>query len=135
MELTFSLAHIQTAAARFLQQVPAQACIAFYGAMGAGKTTFVTALCQELGVADKVNSPTFTLVNEYCAADGRPVYHFDFYRIKRLEEAYDMGFEEYLQAPGLCLIEWPELVEELLPADCLKVQLLPLDAFTRKLVW
>lgn len=95
---------------------------AFYGAMGAGKTTFVKALCVELGVEDVVNSPTFAIVNEYHSdlLDG-PVYHFDFYRIRRLSEAYDMGAEEYFYSGAPCFVEWPELIEELLPAEALAV--------------
>ena len=94
---------------------------AFYGSMGAGKTTFVKALCEAMGVTDTVNSPTFAIVNEYDTPSGLPIYHFDFYRIKRLAEVYDMGYEDYFYGRGLCFIEWPELVEELLPEETLKV--------------
>ena len=94
---------------------------AFYGAMGAGKTTFVKALCEAMGVTDTVNSPTFAIVNEYDTPSGCPIYHFDFYRIKRLAEVYDMGYEDYFYGRGLCFIEWPELVEELLPEETVKV--------------
>ena len=95
--------------------------IAFYGTMGAGKTTFVKALCEAMGVTDTVNSPTFAIVNEYDTPSGRPIYHFDFYRIKRLAEVYDMGYEDYFYGRGLCFIEWPELIEELLPEETVKV--------------
>ena len=103
--------------------------------MGAGKTTFITALCEALGVRDIVNSPTFTLVNEYRDAAGEPVYHFDFYRINRLSEALDIGLYEYLDSGAFCLIEWPEMIEELLPEETLKVQILVEDADTRTLLF
>lgn len=96
---------------------------AFYGQMGAGKTTFIKALCAVLGVTDTVNSPTFTLVNEYKAAKGFPVFHFDFYRIDKIREAYDIGLDEYFSGDGLCLIEWPEKIREALPADCVTVNI------------
>jgi tRNA threonylcarbamoyladenosine biosynthesis protein TsaE len=89
--------------------------------MGAGKTTFIKAICKELGVADAVNSPTFTIVNEYRAAKGFPIYHFDFYRINKITEAYDIGIDEYFCGDGLCLIEWPEKIKEILPDDCFQV--------------
>ncbi len=96
--------------------------IAFFGKMGAGKTTFITALCRELGVdEDIVNSPTFTIVNEYRAAKGFPIYHFDFYRLNSPKEAYDIGIEEYFASDGLCLMEWPEKIEEILPESSIKV--------------
>lgn len=95
--------------------------IAFYGDMGAGKTTFITAICKVLGVTDTVNSPTFTIVNEYVSGKNFPVYHFDFYRISKLNEALDIGIYEYFSGNGLCLIEWPEKIEELLPADTIRV--------------
>ena len=123
---TFEINGIQSleaVARQFWSAISEHRVIAFYGSMGAGKTTFITALCKVLGVEDTVNSPTFTLVNEYEAADGMPVWHFDFYRIERPEEALDIGLEEYLYGDGLSLIEWPENIEPLLPEDCLKVYL------------
>ena len=96
---------------------------AFYGEMGAGKTTFIKAICEELGVEDVITSPTFAIVNEYSLADGDCIYHFDFYRIKKLEEVYDMGFEDYFYSGALCFIEWPELIEEVLPEDAVKVNI------------
>lgn len=99
--------------------------IAFYGAMGAGKTTLIKDLCHRMGVTDEVNSPTFAIVNEYVTEEGEPVYHFDFYRIKRLEEAYDIGYENYFYSGHLCLIEWPELIEPLLPERYLRVEIGP----------
>ena len=95
---------------------------AFYGKMGAGKTTFVKAVCEELGVDDVITSPTFSIVNEYRSADtGELIYHFDFYRVKKIDEVYDMGFEDYFYSGALCFIEWPELCEEVLPEDTVKV--------------
>ena len=99
--------------------------IAFYGSMGAGKTTLIKNLCHRMGVTDEVNSPTFAIVNEYATAEGESVYHFDFYRIKRLEEAYDIGFENYFYSGNLCLIEWPEMIEPLLPDPHIRVRLCP----------
>lgn len=99
--------------------------IAFYGMMGAGKTTLIKDLCHRMGVTDEVNSPTFAIVNEYVTVEGTPVYHFDFYRIKKLEEAYDIGYENYFYSGNLCLIEWPELIEPLLPDHYIRVDLLP----------
>lgn len=116
-----SVDKIQEAARLFVSQMGDAKVFALYGQMGAGKTTFVKAVCRELGVEDVVTSPTFALVNEYTAGDGSPVFHFDFYRVKSLEEVYDMGFEDYLYGGALCLVEWPELVEELLPRDAVAV--------------
>ena len=97
---------------------------AFYGKMGAGKTTFIKALCKELGVEDEVNSPTFAIINEYrSATTAELIYHFDFYRIKKLDEVYDLGYEDYFYSGALCFIEWPELIEELLPLDAKKVSI------------
>ena len=97
--------------------------IAFYGSMGAGKTTLIKDFCHRMGVTDEVNSPTFAIVNEYVTEEGEPVYHFDFYRIKKIEEAYDIGYENYFYSGHLCLIEWPEMIEPLLPDRYLRVEL------------
>jgi tRNA threonylcarbamoyladenosine biosynthesis protein TsaE len=94
---------------------------AFYGKMGAGKTTFVKAICEELGVEDVITSPTFAIINEY--EGDETIYHFDFYRIKKLEEVYDMGYEDYFYSGALCFIEWPELIEEILPDDAVRVSI------------
>ena len=123
------------AARVFLDHIGDSRVIAFYGSMGAGKTTFITALCEALGVRDVVNSPTFTIVNEYRDGAGEPVYHFDFYRINRLSEALDIGLYEYFDSGALCLVEWPEMIEELLPEDVFKVQILVDDADTRTLLF
>jgi tRNA threonylcarbamoyladenosine biosynthesis protein TsaE len=94
---------------------------AFYGKMGSGKTTFIKSICEELGVEDAINSPTFAIVNEYEDRNGRSIFHFDFYRIKSIAEVYNMGYEEYIYSDALCFMEWPELIEELLPEECTKV--------------
>ena len=123
MEIKISnLDNIKEAASAFIQQIGDRKVFAFYGSMGAGKTTFVKAICEELGVEDVITSPTFAIINEYHAND-RVIYHFDFYRIKKLEEVYDMGYEDYFYSGSLCFIEWPELIEELLPEDAVKVSI------------
>ena len=113
--------------------------IAFYGKMGAGKTTFIKALCEELGVEDVITSPTFAIVNEYSLPLGGrlegTLYHFDFYRIKKIEEVYDMGYEDYFYSGNLCLIEWPELIEDLLPEDALRVTIEEQPDGSRIIAW
>lgn len=116
-----SLDTIRDAAKQFVAAMGDSRVFAFYGKMGAGKTTFVKALCTELGVEDVITSPTFAIVNEYTDGHGDPIYHFDFYRIKKLEEVYDMGYEDYFYSGCRCFLEWPELIEELLPEDACKV--------------
>ena len=117
-----SLDKIHETASQFISQIGEQTVFAVNGKMGAGKTTFIKAVCEELGVTDVINSPTFAIVNEYRSDEnGELIYHFDFYRIKKLDEVYDMGYEDYLYSGALCFIEWPELVEELLPGDAVKV--------------
>lgn len=106
---------------------------AFYGQMGAGKTTFITAVCKALGVKDTVNSPTFTIINEYRSGKGFPVYHFDFYRINKIQEAYDIGIDEYFGGNGVCLIEWPEKIEQILPDDCVRVKIIVNEDGSRSL--
>ena len=108
--------------------------IAFYGKMGAGKTTFIKALCEELGVEDVITSPTFAIVNEY-TIDRQSIYHFDFYRIKKIEEVYDMGYEDYFYSGNLCLIEWPELIEDLLPENALRVTIEEQPDGSRTITW
>lgn len=129
------ISDLDRAAKEFLSQIGENNIIAFYGQMGAGKTTFITAICKALGVEDVVNSPTFTIVNEYKSASGRPIYHFDFYRINKLSEAMDIGLYEYFDSNGLCLIEWPEQIEELLPEETMKVSILVDDEHTRTLLF
>lgn len=123
MEITFDLEHIEEAARQFIAAMEDNTVFAFYGSMGAGKTTFVKAICQVLGVEDVINSPTFAIVNEYRSQTDELIYHFDFYRIKKLDEVYDMGYEDYFYCGALCFIEWPELIEELLPLDAVKVNI------------
>lgn len=112
-----SLENIADAAKKFLAEAGDRRVFAFHGGMGAGKTTFIKALCSELGVTEVVASPTFAIVNEYMAQNGEPVYHFDFYRVKTMDEACDFGCEDYFYSGNYCFIEWPELVEPLLPDD------------------
>ena len=129
-----SLEHINEAAREFIAAMGDNTVFALYGKMGAGKTTFIKALCQELCVEDVVTSPTFAVINEYRSdIAGELIYHFDFYRIKKLEEVYDMGYEDYFYSGALCFIEWPELVEELLPGNTIKVTIEELEDGSRKL--
>ena len=117
-----SLTEINYAAKQFIAAMGDSKVFAFYGKMGAGKTTFVKAVCEALGVEDVITSPTFAIVNEYqSATTGESIYHFDFYRIKKLEEVYDMGYEDYFYSGCRCFLEWPELIEKLLPEDACKV--------------
>lgn len=119
-----NIEHINQAAKEFIEAMGDSTIFAFYGKMGAGKTTFIKALCQTLGVDDEVNSPTFAIVNEYrSSTTAELIYHFDFYRINRIDEVYDLGYEDYFYSGALCLIEWPELIEELLPEDTKKVSI------------
>lgn len=113
--------HLHTAARQLLKHSGEKKIFAFYGPMGAGKTTIIKAVCEELGVVDIISSPTFTLVNEYRTATGEAIYHIDFYRIKKQEEVFDFGVEEYLTGDSYCFMEWPGLVEEILPAETVKV--------------
>ena len=117
------ISEINNAARQFVDQIGDKTVIALYGAMGAGKTTFIKAVCEELGVTETITSPTFAIVNEYKSGDGSPIYHFDFYRINKLEEVYDFGYEDYFYNGNLCFIEWPELIESLLPDNCLKLKI------------
>ena len=113
---------IREAARECVANIGDSTVFAFYGKMGAGKNTFIKAVCEELGVEDVITSPTFAIVNEYRSdASGELIYHFDFYRVKKIEEVYDMGFEDYFYSGALCFIEWPELCEEVLPEDTVKV--------------
>ena len=116
-----SLATIHEAAKQFIAGIGDNKVFAFYGKMGAGKTTFTKAICEVLGVEDVITSPTFAIVNESTDRDGQPIYHFDFYRIKKLEEVYDMGYEDYFYSNHLCLLEWPELIADIRPENTIKV--------------
>ena len=132
-EIIFKLDGLDAAAAEFLEAVGDERLIAFYGHLGAGKTTFIKALCDRLGVEDNVCSPTFTIVNEYQAASGEPVYHFDFYRVDSLKEAADLGLEEYFYSGSFCFMEWPEKIADLLPEETVEVRIEPLDEVTRRI--
>jgi tRNA threonylcarbamoyladenosine biosynthesis protein TsaE len=121
-----SLETIRKTAREFIETVIKQGSgrvFLFYGSMGAGKTTFIRAICEELGVEESVNSPTFAIVNEYRSGEGDPIYHFDFYRINKEEEAYDFGYEDYFYSGELCFVEWPEKIENLLPEDAVTVSI------------
>ncbi len=119
-----SLDTIHEAAKEFIRSIGDQTVFAFHGDMGAGKTTFIKAICEELGVSDVINSPTFAIVNEYRSdTTAELIYHFDFYRIKNIHEANDLGAEDYFYSGALCFIEWPEKVEELLPPDTVFVDI------------
>ena len=131
-----SLSDIDAAAREFLGRIGSARIIALYGKMGAGKTTFTTALCRVLGVReDAVGSPTFAIVNEYRTAEGEPLFHFDFYRIEKPSEALDIGFYDYIDSGALCIMEWPENIEEILPEETLRVHISVLPDVTRILTW
>ena len=122
---------LRDAARHFLKETAGHNIIAFYGQMGSGKTTFIKAICKELGVLDTVTSPTFTLVNEYKRKDAPPVFHFDFYRIKKITEVLDFGIEEYFDTPSPCFMEWPEFIEPILPSETLKIKIIVMPDGTR----
>jgi tRNA threonylcarbamoyladenosine biosynthesis protein TsaE len=141
-----SIETIRESAREFIENIGEHKVFAFYGKMGAGKTTFVKAICEELGVEDVITSPTFAIVNEYEVRGAEAnsslftlhsslIYHFDFYRIKKLEEVYDMGYEDYFYSGALCFIEWPELIEDLLPDDAVKVSIDENADGTRTVRW
>ena len=131
-----SLASIDAAAKDFLRQTAGRNIIAFYAPMGSGKTTFTTAICRALGVKeDAVSSPTFSIVNEYRTATGEPMFHFDFYRINKLSEALDISLYDYLDMGALCIMEWPENIEELLPEETLRVGITVREDGSRLVSW
>jgi tRNA threonylcarbamoyladenosine biosynthesis protein TsaE len=129
----FSLENIDETAAKILESIADARIIAIYGDMGAGKTTLIKALCRAAGVRETVTSPTFALVNEYFSPEKGTTYHFDFYRITDPSEVYDIGYEEYFYGGALCLLEWPELIEDLLPDDTLRFYLDVTDDGKRRL--
>lgn len=126
---------LERAAREFLQKIGDRTLVAFFAPMGSGKTTFTTAICKVLGVTDPVGSPTFAIVNEYMREDGDPMYHFDFYRINRLSEAIEIGLYDYLDSGYLCIMEWPENIEDLLPEETLKVSISINPDQSRTLTW
>ena len=130
------ISSIDSAAEEFIAKIKGNSLIAFYAPMGAGKTTFTTAVCRALGVeGDAVSSPTFSIVNEYRTKSGESVFHFDFYRINRIAEALDIGFYDYIDSGCLCFMEWPENVEEILPEETLRVQIAVNDDGSRTITW
>lgn len=126
-----SLDKIDAAAMEFIKAMGDNTVFAFHGEMGAGKTTFIKAICENLGVSDVINSPTFAIINEYRSDSGELIYHFDFYRINKVEEAFDFGYEDYFYSGSLCFIEWPEKVEDLLPHDTVNVSIKVLEDGSR----
>lgn len=125
---------LQDTAKQLLNHFHEDRIFALYGGMGAGKTTFIKAICHELGSADYVTSPTFALINEYSTSDGAVIYHFDFYRIKKLEEAFDLGYEDYIYSGNYCFIEWPEMIESLLPEGIIEVRITEIEHGKRLVV-
>jgi len=115
--------HLHSAAKELLKHFGENRIFAFYGSMGAGKTTIIKAICELLGAVDIISSPTFTLVNEYRTSAGDALFHIDFYRIKKQEEVFDFGIEEYLTGESYCFMEWPELIEEILPSETIRVKI------------
>jgi tRNA threonylcarbamoyladenosine biosynthesis protein TsaE len=115
--------HLADAAEKFLRHFGEKRLFAFYGSMGAGKTTIIKAICKALGAIDIVSSPTFTLVNEYKTISGENIYHIDFYRIKKQEEVFDFGIEEYLTGDNYCFMEWPEMIEDILPEETISIRI------------
>ena len=130
-----NLEDIDRAAVQFLQEIGDHKLLAFFAPMGAGKTTFTTAICKRLGVKDAICSPTFTIVNEYVMEDGEPLYHFDFYRISKPQEALDIGLYDYLDSGCLCIMEWPENIEELLPEETVVVRIQVNPDLSRTVTW
>lgn len=126
-----SLDGIADAARQFVDAMGENKVFAMFGPMGVGKTTFIKAVCEVLGVQDTITSPTFAIVNEYRTDSGEQIFHFDFYRIRKVEEAYDMGYEDYIYSGAVCFLEWPELIEELLPDDAVRVTLTEEEDGTR----
>ena len=126
-----NLEELPAAAREFIKEMGHRTVFAFYGGMGAGKTTFIKAVCKELGVTETVASPTFAIINEYKGVAGNPIYHFDFYRIHKLEELFDFGYEDYLYSGHTCFIEWPELVEQILPENSVKLSIRETESGSR----
>lgn len=126
------ISKLQEAARLLLNNFPEERVFAFYGSMGAGKTTFIKAICHELGSNDNVTSPSFALINEYSTDKNLLIYHFDFYRIKKVDEAFDLGYEDYIYSGNYCFIEWPEMIEQLLPEGIVEVKISELENGARQ---
>ncbi|MBR0503723.1 MAG: tRNA (adenosine(37)-N6)-threonylcarbamoyltransferase complex ATPase subunit type 1 TsaE [Paludibacteraceae bacterium] len=129
-----NLDSIHQTAKEFIAAMGDNKVFLFYGTMGAGKTTFIRAICEELGVKESINSPTFAIINEYKSGNGDPIFHFDFYRINKEEEAFDFGYEDYFYSGNLCFVEWPEKIINLLPDDAVKVSIQELPDGSREVV-
>lgn len=127
-----NLDSIHQTAKEFIAAMGTNKVFLFYGSMGAGKTTFIRAICEELGVKESINSPTFAIINEYKAGNGKPIFHFDFYRINKEEEAFDFGYEDYFYSGNICFVEWPEKIINLLPEDAIKVSIQELPDGSRE---
>lgn len=136
MHITISsIEQIQEAAHQFIEAMGNRKLFAFYGKMGVGKTTFIKAICEQMGVTDVINSPTFAIVNEYLDGDQRPIYHFDFYRIRKPAEVLDIGFEDYINSDAYCFMEWPEMIEGFLPEETVKVTMEEQDDGSRTVIF
>lgn len=135
MEYIFTIDGLPEAAACFISAIGSDRVFDFKGSMGAGKTTLISEVCRQLGVADDIGSPTFSIVNEYRSADGAPIYHFDFYRIDSPQEALDLGAEDYFYSGSLCFMEWAEKIEGLLPEETRTVEITELPDGRRKLTF
>jgi tRNA threonylcarbamoyladenosine biosynthesis protein TsaE len=129
-----NLGHLHFVAKELITSFPDSRVFAFYGKMGSGKTTFIQEICKSLHSSDGVTSPTFAIINEYFTTSGNPIYHFDFYRLKDINEAYDLGYEDYLYSGNYCLIEWPEKIESLLPDKYVKVTISEEDKELRNIL-
>lgn len=126
------IANVESAAAEFITKTQGKKVFAFYGQMGAGKTTFIKEICRQLHVIDEVNSPTFAIINEYLTKANDAIFHFDFYRLKSKQEAVAIGAEDYFYSGNICFVEWPEIVEDLLPEDTLRVDILEVGGKVRE---
>jgi len=125
--------YLQETVKKLLKIAGPRRLFAFYGPMGSGKTTIIKAICRELGAVDKGSSPSFTIVNEYLTVDGKSLYHIDFYRMNKPKEVYDSGIEEYLSSGSYCFMEWPELIEDILPPETCRIRISVGDNNERKL--
>lgn len=116
-----SVKELEKASDIFIKEIGENRIFSFYGSMGAGKTTFIKSICEKMGIKDVINSPSFSIINEYTLPNGNPVYHFDFYRLNKIEEACQLGYEEYFYSGNLCFIEWPEKIQEIIPEESINV--------------